>query len=216
MSLRADYNRYRDEFLATPFLEGEEALYNEVKEAFAAWDKTGEEMIISRKKDIDSTTHFNAQLSNEFKNASNKLFAAFEQIVQFHNTKARERVEAAEVDANLMRKLSWGLILVGICIVFILGIFLSNSITRPLATVITALRDIAQGEGDLTRRLNVQSKNELRQVADWFNAFVARIQSAVSQIGQNVVALADAATQLKSEGQSMYIAVLLTLSHKPK
>ncbi|WP_390896579.1 HAMP domain-containing protein [Pseudomonas veronii] len=47
---------------------------------------------------------------------------------------------------------------------------------RPLRLIGTTMRDIAQGEGDLTRRLSAHSKDEFGELAAHFNLFVERIQ----------------------------------------
>jgi methyl-accepting chemotaxis protein len=55
-------------------------------------------------------------------------------------------------------------------------------ITRPIQATINTLRDIAEGEGDLTRRLDDKRGDELGELAKWFNTFAARIQDIVKQI----------------------------------
>jgi len=53
---------------------------------------------------------------------------------------------------------------------------------RPLTTMGRAMRDIAEGEGDLTRRLDVQHKDEFGELASSFNRFVERIHSSISEV----------------------------------
>jgi methyl-accepting chemotaxis protein len=52
----------------------------------------------------------------------------------------------------------------------------------PLTTMGRAMRDIAEGEGDLTRRLTVQSKDEFGELAASFNRFVERIHASISEV----------------------------------
>ncbi|PHR29926.1 MAG: methyl-accepting chemotaxis protein [Desulfotalea sp.] len=66
-----------------------------------------------------------------------------------------------------------------------LGLFLANSITRPIANAAAMLKDIAQGEGDLTKRLEVVSEDELGDLAQWFNHFIEKLQHIIKQIGVN-------------------------------
>ncbi|MCP3942653.1 MAG: methyl-accepting chemotaxis protein [Desulfobacteraceae bacterium] len=61
--------------------------------------------------------------------------------------------------------------------------FLSRSITGPIKTAVERLKDIAQGEGDLTQRLELVSKDELGTLAKWFNLFVEKIQTVIVDIG---------------------------------
>nr|WP_323115082.1 methyl-accepting chemotaxis protein McpA [Pseudomonas guariconensis] len=53
---------------------------------------------------------------------------------------------------------------------------------RPLTTMGRAMRDIAEGEGDLTRRLAVQHKDEFGELATSFNRFVERIHASISEV----------------------------------
>ncbi|CAI8857177.1 Methyl-accepting chemotaxis protein PctA [Pseudomonas marginalis] len=53
---------------------------------------------------------------------------------------------------------------------------------RPLRLMGTTMRDIAQGEGDLTRRLGAHSKDEFGELAADFNLFVERIQRSIREV----------------------------------
>ncbi len=61
--------------------------------------------------------------------------------------------------------------------------FIGNKITTPLRHVVAALNDIANGEGDLTQRLKIESQDEVGDVSKAFNHFVERIQELVAQVG---------------------------------
>lgn len=67
--------------------------------------------------------------------------------------------------------------------IFILigGIF-ANLITRPIDNVAAMLKDIADGEGDLTVRLDIMSKDEVGELAASFNKFIDKMQSIIRQI----------------------------------
>lgn len=53
---------------------------------------------------------------------------------------------------------------------------------RPLTIMGRAMRDIAEGEGDLTRRLTVQNQDEFGELATSFNRFVERIHASISEV----------------------------------
>jgi methyl-accepting chemotaxis protein len=67
-----------------------------------------------------------------------------------------------------------------------LGLLLSwlvaRTITRPLCLTVATLQNIAEGEGDLTQRLDASGKDELSRLADAFNRFTAKIQQLVQQV----------------------------------
>ena len=76
---------------------------------------------------------------------------------------------------------------IGIAVVLLavfagLSLWLSRSITRPIRTANAMLRDIAEGEGDLTRRLEVHSNDEVGELAGNFNRFVANLQATISRV----------------------------------
>lgn len=71
-------------------------------------------------------------------------------------------------------------LIVGIGISILTGF----QITRPILQIVTMLKDIAQGEGDLTKRLKIQRADELGEQAKWFNLFVEKIQQMVQQVSQ--------------------------------
>ncbi|MFM5209790.1 MULTISPECIES: methyl-accepting chemotaxis protein [Aeromonas] len=59
-----------------------------------------------------------------------------------------------------------------------------------LGRVAGALHDIAHGEGDLTVHINTRSKDEVGQLAESFNQFVARLHGIVSRLRDVTVELA--------------------------
>ncbi|MFZ1985159.1 MAG: methyl-accepting chemotaxis protein [Desulfatitalea sp.] len=73
------------------------------------------------------------------------------------------------------------------CILGVLPItaLLANSLIKPISQVVVRLKDIAQGEGDLTSRLEVKSRDELGELAQWFNAFIEKLQEMMRGIADN-------------------------------
>lgn len=61
----------------------------------------------------------------------------------------------------------------------------ARTITKPINQAVLNLKDIAEGEGDLTMRLNVSTKDEMGDLAIWFNAFVEKLQKIISRISES-------------------------------
>jgi methyl-accepting chemotaxis protein len=61
----------------------------------------------------------------------------------------------------------------------------TNAIIGPINKAVAGLKDIAQGEGDLTMRLAVSSKDEVGELAKWFNIFIEKLQKIIRKISQN-------------------------------
>jgi methyl-accepting chemotaxis protein len=88
-------------------------------------------------------------------------------------------------------------LLVGIIVaVAFLSKRISDGITRPISRITTILHDIASGEGDLTRRIPVESKDEFGGLATDFNTFIGRVQEIVRNISNNAVSLAMSSSNL--------------------
>jgi len=88
----------------------------------------------------------------------------------------------------------------------LLSLMIGSSITAPLDSLVTMLKDIAQGEGDLTRRLPEDRKDEFGGVATWFNRFVGNIHTIISQASTTTVQVATASNQLHSTAEQIATA----------
>lgn len=65
----------------------------------------------------------------------------------------------------------------------LIAVFLSaGNIVKPIKGVTDMLKEIAQGEGDLTKRLKSEGNDELAEMANWFNQFLDQLQNMVSKI----------------------------------
>jgi len=77
--------------------------------------------------------------------------------------------------------------LLGACLVLaaLCWFFTAGRIVRPIREAAIRLQDIAEGEGDLTRRLEVGNRDELGEMAHWFNLFMDKLQMMVRDITGN-------------------------------
>jgi len=92
------------------------------------------------------------------------------------------------------------LILLVISIVFGLAVSwaMAVMITKPLNEAVSALNDIAEGEGDLTRRLEVTGRDEIAQLSTGFNKFIEKVQMIISQVAGSTSQLAAAAEEMSA------------------
>ncbi|AZD26918.1 methyl-accepting chemotaxis protein [Pseudomonas chlororaphis] len=71
---------------------------------------------------------------------------------------------------------------IAVAAIAVLLSLLIQVLMRPLTTMGRAMQDIAQGEGDLTRRLVVESKDEFGVLGGSFNQFVERIHASICEV----------------------------------
>ena len=95
-------------------------------------------------------------------------------------------------------------IILSICVALIvITILISRKISAPLKLMDSMLKDIAQGDGDLTKRLNVTSKDEAGSLAKWFNIFVEKLQGIIVDITGNVNELNRSSDELLAISKEM-------------
>jgi methyl-accepting chemotaxis protein len=80
---------------------------------------------------------------------------------------------------------------------------IGRGVARPIQNTIATLKDIAEGEGDLTRRLDDSRKDELGEMARWFNRFTQKIHSTVSEIAQGASVLSTSSHQLNETASEL-------------
>lgn len=79
------------------------------------------------------------------------------------------------------RWLLHGLITIAV-MTFLLGLLINRIVTRPLRRTVDMLKGIAEGKGDLTKRLDITSEDEIGMFSRWFNRFVDGLQYMVKDI----------------------------------
>ena len=74
-----------------------------------------------------------------------------------------------------------------IIIILISAIVISLTliVSRPINQTLEMIKDIAEGEGDLTKRLTIKSTDEIGELSQWFNVFVEKLQVLIGKVTDN-------------------------------
>jgi methyl-accepting chemotaxis protein len=88
-------------------------------------------------------------------------------------------------------------------VVAVIILFSARAIVRPINAAVAGLKDIAQGEGDLTMRLQVSSRDEAGELARWFNTFIEKLQGIIRDIAGGVDTLSSSSTELSAISEQM-------------
>lgn len=70
------------------------------------------------------------------------------------------------------------------------------AVVLPLRSLALRMQDIAEGDGDLTRRIEVAGDNEIDEAGHWFNVFICRIEEIMQRVGNHAMTLGEAAAEL--------------------
>ena len=130
--------------------------------------------------------------------------------------------EAAD---TLRWRIGMGLAIVGFGVLLLLAVVLGRRVVNKLLLLIAALDDLAAGEGDLTKRVGLNSKDEIGDMAAAVNRFVDKLQPIVREAGDvaqrtgveiGVMTLrnagADAAAQLQRDEVAQSLHALSTMA----
>lgn len=89
-------------------------------------------------------------------------------------------------------------------VTLVIYFFISSLITNTLIKTTNILKDIAQGEGDLTQRVKINSQDEIGQVGHWFNVFIEKVQNIIRDVTENTETLAASGTELNIIADEMH------------
>ena len=124
--------------------------------------------------------------------------------VYLDNIDAYKAQMAGEIGSMVSKRTTTMVLVSGIIFVAIIALclFIAFGIVRALKEMVVGFRDIAEGEGDLTKRIAIQSKDEIAELAGWFNTFLAKLQDMIRKIADNSTHVDRSSTDL-SEIASM-------------
>ena len=108
----------------------------------------------------------------------------------------------ADLIASVRARIAWTFSLLTLVALLVGGtgtlLIVRRTISRPSNRMIALAKDLAEGEGDLTKRLDIQSEDEIGEMAHWFNVFLDKIHGLVRQVKSAAVQVASASQQLSS------------------
>lgn len=121
-----------------------------------------------------------------------------EKLLKINFDVAKEFADSSLEDAQVSEKVSLIALLAGFVIATVLGLLVSRAVTLPILSASAMLKDISEGDGDLTKRLITPNNDEIGDMAIYFNRFVEKLQGIVGDIATNAHAVSASATQLSA------------------
>lgn len=174
------------------------ALRQEISPILSSFDdyysvafKVSEEMV-SNTADMATIGERSQKMNADYDNTVKKLS-------QFRDVQLKDFTSSID-DANQQAST---LITVGIVmgifttfVLFISAVLVVGGIKSSLLSIINSLKDLAKEDGDLTVRIQTKSKDELGDLAFWFNSFMEKLQGVVKEIVNTALPLSSLAKDL--------------------
>ncbi len=114
-------------------------------------------------------------------------------------------IDQSELVATRDRARTTLLLVMGVmtALAALVGVVTSRGITRPLTETVKNLKEIAEGEGDLTRTLKIHSRDETGELANSFNLFVSRLGEMVRRTRRVSADLGEAMEKIRGSSREV-------------
>ena len=124
----------------------------------------------------------NELLAKDFTNSNETFKSKIQKVSEVLN---EEFDNSANTLISDTKQFIWVVLIISIAgalVSLIFGFLVRRSITEPVNDLVDMSKDIAQGEGDLTKRIAIAGKDELGDLSSWFNMFLQRLNNMVVEV----------------------------------
>lgn len=128
---------------------------------------------------------------------------AFDELIEYQKKRIELRYQQSLDGYKSARNGMISALIVSLIIAILSAFFITRSITSPLSKMVEMLKDIASGEGDLTKKLDASAHDEIGEASRWFNEFIEKLRGIISQISSTSSQVASAASQLNSTAEQI-------------
>ncbi|WMJ79375.1 methyl-accepting chemotaxis protein [Clostridium sp. MB40-C1] len=187
----------------------DEKLYNEVT---SSW----EQYLILNKKVIGLSNQMKTQeamaiMKGEGKNYFDKVSEDLEKLVSFNEKASKQLSDEGDSAYNVTKKIFVALSLIIIIISSFIAFIIIKSILSPINLLKGELETLATSGGDLTKRIEVNSKDEFKELANAFNQFISNLREIILEVNnktrittENVESIAKNMEELNGEIEDVH------------
>ena len=152
-----------------------------IETLYEQYFKAGEELSMGM---INETIDFSklGAMGQNLSSTLEQLKSSVERMKQARIKELQTEIVSASDSGENLVSIGFGLGAFTIALLFIISVPISKSIQRSLLDVVSSLRSMADGEGDLTVRLRTKNQDEIGELVNWFNAFVQKLQDTISEV----------------------------------
>ncbi len=139
----------------------------------------------------------------EVKDQIHRMEAAATELSDKHRQIMAEKEGIITSFARQTALVMFMIVVVTFAVAIIVTSLVSRGITRPVRAMAQHLGEMAQGGGDLTKRIEIISHDEVGQMASSFNLFVNKLEEIISEVRTSSDGIASAATQVATSAASL-------------
>jgi len=139
----------------------------------------------------------------EVKDEIHRMEAAATDLSEKHRKIMADKEEIITAFARQTALVMFTVVLVTFVAATFVTLFVSRGITLPVRSMADHLSEMAQGGGDLTKRIEIVSHDEVGQMATSFNAFVKKLEEIISEVRVSSDGVASAASQVAASAASL-------------
>ena len=140
-------------------------------------------------------------LMGESREKTNAAITAAEALAAHHKKTAEEASSSLSTSAAISKTVALAGMVLGVLIAVVLGIVLTSSITRPVLKGVEFAK--AMAEGDFTKTLDIQQKDEIGVLAQALNDMVGRLRQVVSDVRGATDNVASGSEELSASSESL-------------
>ncbi|MCY7295921.1 methyl-accepting chemotaxis protein [Alteromonas sp. a30] len=141
------------------------------------------------------------QMGEELNSVLGELKKSVQDFKTARNEEFENSITKANTDSSRLVQIGIGMGVITIALLFVTAIPISRSIHASLSDVINSLKDISEGDGDLTVRLKTNSKDEIGELVERFNAFVTKLQGTIRSVLEISHPLSSTASTVKGSAR---------------
>jgi methyl-accepting chemotaxis protein len=129
--------------------------------------------------------------------------ARLAKIAEIRHAEADRTGQVSVATSNFAKTLGLGMALVGVVAAVVFGLVLATSIIRRVNKVVLLLKDVSEGEGDLTKRLDITTADEIGQLARYFNDFCDKLEAIIREVRGSAEQFTEGARVVSEASQSL-------------
>ena len=151
---------------------------------------------------IKSPEQGNAKIA-EVKDEIHRMEAAATDLADKHRKIMADKEETINSFARQTGFIMFAVVLLTFATATLVTVVVSRGITRPVKAMAEHLGEMAQGSGDLTKRIAISSHDEVGEMATSFNSFVKKLEEIIAEVSTGSDGIASAAAQVASSAASL-------------